>query len=75
MSSPLAHVSEFVSDDGDDEDGEDDEDDNNDDNDSKESGMDVDMHAKKAITAKKPSASKPDPTAAITSTLGTVSLQ
>ena len=74
LSSPLAHVSEFVSDDGDDEDDKDKDDDNNND-DSKESGMDVDMHAKKAVSAKKPSASKPDPTAAITSTLGTVSLQ
>jgi len=70
-------------DDGDDEDG-DDEDGDDDDDDNEESGMDVDMQgqgaststAKKAVSVKKPSsAGKPDPTAAITSTLGTVSLQ
>jgi hypothetical protein len=81
LSSPLAHVSELVSDDGDDDDEDDDDDD--DDDDVKESGMDINIQdqgasastAKKAASAKKPSASKPDPTAAITSTLGAVSLQ
>lgn len=79
LSSPLAHVSELVSDDGDD----DDDDGDDDDDDVEESGMDINIQdqgasastAKKAASAKKPSASKPDPTAAITSTLGAVSLQ
>ena len=68
---------------GDDDDGDNDDDgeDHNDDGNVEESGVDTIMQdqgassAKKAVSAKKPSAGKPDSTAAITSTLAAVSLQ
>ena len=74
MSSPLAYVSEL---DGD----EDDDDDDNDDDDDVEGDAIMQVEGassattKKAASAKKPSAGKPDPTSAITSTLAAVSLQ
>ena len=75
MPSPLAHVSE-LSEDDDDGDG----DDYDYDDDIEESGDAIMQDqaassAKKAVRAKKPSAGKPDPTSAITSTLAAVSLQ
>jgi hypothetical protein len=78
LPSPLAHVSELSGDDGD---GDGDDDDDDDDDDVEESGDAImqDQAAssakKKAVSAKKPSAGKPDPTSAITSTLAAVSLQ
>ena len=77
MSSPLLHDSELVS--GDDDGG--DGDDYNYDDNVEESSGDAIMQdqaassTKKAVSAKKPSAGKPDPTSAITSTLAAVSLQ
>ena len=77
MSSPLLHDSELVS--GDDDGG--DGDDYNYDDNVEESSGDAIMQdqaassTKKAVSAKKPSAGKPDPTSTITSTLAAVSLQ
>ena len=79
LSSPLAPVSELLSDNGDN--GNNDNNDDDDDDDVEKSGVDIIMQdqgastAKKAVSAKKPSAGKPDPTSTITSTLAAVSLQ
>jgi hypothetical protein len=78
LPSPLAHVSELSGNNGD-GDGDDDDDDGDDD-DVEESGDAIMQDqaassAKKAVSTKKPSAGKPDPTSAITSTLAAVSLQ
>ena len=73
MSSPLAYVSEL--------DGDEDDDDDDDDDDDVEGDAIMQVEGassattKKAASAKKPSAGKPDPTSAITSTLAAVSLQ
>ena len=79
LSSPLAPVSELLSDDGDNGNNDNNDDDNDDD--VEKSGVDIIMQdqgastAKKAVSAKKPSAGKPDPTSTITSNLAAVSLQ
>ena len=79
LPSPLLHVSELVS--GDNDDGDGDNYDYNYDDVIEESSGDAIMQdqaassTKKAVSAKKPSAGKPDPISAITSTLATVSLQ
>jgi hypothetical protein len=78
LSSPLAHVSELSGND-DDGDGNGDGDGNDYDDNVEESGDAIIQDqsassAKKAVSAKKPSAGKPDPTSAITSTLAAVSL-
>jgi hypothetical protein len=77
LSFPLAHVSELS---GDNDDGNSDGNDYDYDDDVEESGDAIMQDqaassAKKAVSAKKPSAGKPDPTSAITSTLAAVSLQ